>query len=219
VRIELKRAIYEENDAMAREINAGLRARGIFTVNVLGSPGSGKTSLIARLAERLGGLAPISVIEGDVASDIDARALRALGIDAYQIETGGDCHLNAPMIRAVLGRMAVPDGSWLFIENIGNLVCPAEFVIGEDIKVVVASVAEGSDKPRKYPAAFARSAACALTKTDLAGAVGFDEAFFTSGLASVAPGVGLFPMNARTGEGVDAFATWLVGVRGELRAR
>jgi hydrogenase nickel incorporation protein HypB len=217
VRIELKRAVYAENDAMAREINASLRARGIFTVNVLGSPGSGKTSLISRLAERLGKEAPISVIEGDVASDIDTMALRALGIDAYQIETGGDCHLNAPMIRAVLGRMTVPDGSWLFIENIGNLVCPAEFVIGEDIKVVVASVAEGSDKPRKYPTAFARSAACALTKTDLAGAVGFDEAFFKSGLSSVAPGAGLFPMNARTGEGVDAFTSWLGSVRAALR--
>jgi hydrogenase nickel incorporation protein HypB len=219
MRIELKRAVYEENDAMAREINADLRGRGVFTVNVLGSPGSGKTSLIARLAERIGKDAPISVIEGDVASDIDARALCALGIDAYQIETGGDCHLNAPMIRAVLGRMSVPDGAWLFIENIGNLVCPAEFVIGEDIKVVVASVAEGSDKPRKYPAAFARSAACVLTKIDLKDAVGFDEAFFRSGLSSVAPGVGLFPLNGRTGEGVDAFAEWLREARDGLRAR
>jgi len=217
MRIELKRAIYAENDELAREINEGLCARGIFTVNVLGSPGSGKTSLIARLAERLGKDSPIAVIEGDVASDIDTRALRALGIDAYQIETGGDCHLNAPMIRAVLGRMSVPDGAWLFIENIGNLVCPAEFVIGEDIKVVVASVAEGSDKPHKYPAAFARSAACALSKIDLKDAVGFDEAFFRAGLSSVAPGAELFPLNGRTGEGVDAFVAWLRGVRESLR--
>jgi hydrogenase nickel incorporation protein HypB len=213
VRVELRRAVYEENDALAREINEGLRARGIFTVNVLGSPGSGKTSLIARLAERIGKDAPIAVIEGDVASDIDTRTLRSLGIDAYQIETGGDCHLNAPMIRAVLERMSVPDRSWLFIENIGNLVCPAEFVIGEDIKIVVASVAEGSDKPHKYPAAFARSAACVLSKIDLKEAVGFDEDFFRSGLASVAPDAGLFPLNGRTGEGADAFAAWLRGVR------
>jgi hydrogenase nickel incorporation protein HypB len=218
MRIELKRAVYEENDAIAREINQALRGRGIFTINVLGSPGSGKTSLIARLAERLGKESPISVIEGDVASDIDARALRALGIDAYQIETGGDCHLNAPMIRAVLGKMSVPDGAWLIIENIGNLVCPAEFVIGEDIKIVVASVAEGSDKPHKYPAAFARSAACALSKIDLADAVGFDERFFRSGLSSVAPGAKIFPLNGRTGEGVDAFALWLRNARERLRA-
>ena len=133
MRVELKRAVYEENDILAGEINRGLRERGIFTVNLLGSPGAGKTSLITRLAERLGSGDRISVIEGDVASDIDTRALRALGIDAWQIETGGDCHLNAPMVRAVLGRMSVADGSWLFIENIGNLICPAEFVIGEDI--------------------------------------------------------------------------------------
>lgn len=216
MRIDVKRAIYEKNDELAREINAELRARGIFTVNILGSPGAGKTSLIARLAERLGKDAPISVIEGDVASDIDTRTLRALGIDAYQIETGGDCHLNAPMIRGVLGRMSVPEGSWLFIENIGNLVCPAEFVVGEDIKIIVASVAEGSDKPHKYPAAFARSAACVLTKIDLSEAVGFDEDFFRRGLSSVAPGTGLFPMNARTGEGAEAFASHLAGIRDGL---
>jgi hydrogenase nickel incorporation protein HypB len=218
MRVELKRAIYEENDALAREIHEELSARGIYTINVLGSPGAGKTSLITRLAERLApeGAKPggFAVIEGDVASDIDTRALRALGIDAYQIETGGDCHLNAPMIRAVLERMSVADGSWLFIENIGNLICPAEFVIGEDLKLVVASVAEGSDKPYKYPTAFARSAACVLTKVDLKEAVGFDDAFFRAGYASVAPGAPLFPLNGRTGEGAEAIAQWLREARG-----
>jgi hydrogenase nickel incorporation protein HypB len=216
MKIDVKRAVYEENDAIAREIHDGLQARGVFTVNVLGSPGSGKTSLITHLARCLGADSPFAVIEGDVASDLDTRRLREFGIDAYQIETGGDCHLNAPMIRAVLGKMPVPDRSWLFIENIGNLVCPAEFVIGEDIKIVVASVAEGADKPHKYPAAFARSAACALTKIDLAEAVGFDADFFRSGLASVAPGAALFPMNARSGEGVEAFAKYLAEVRAHL---
>jgi len=216
VRIELKRAVYEENDALAREIHEDLRSRGVFTVNVLGSPGAGKTSLITRLAERL---APdsLAVIEGDVASDIDTVALRALGIDAYQIETGGDCHLNAPMIRAVLGRMRIADGSWLFIENIGNLICPAEFVIGEDLKLVVASVAEGSDKPYKYPTAFARSAACVLTKIDIAEPIGFDEVFFRAGLNSVAPNAPLFPVNGRTGQGVAALAAWLRAARAQAQ--
>jgi hydrogenase nickel incorporation protein HypB len=217
MRVELKRAIYEENDEQARGINEGLRARGIFTVNVLGSPGAGKTSLITRIAEVLAP-DPLSVIEGDVASDIDTRALRALGIDAYQIETGGDCHLNAPMVRAVLGRMRVADGSWLFIENIGNLICPAEFVIGEDVKIVVASVAEGSDKPYKYPTAFAKSAACVLTKIDLRDAIGFDETFFRAGLSSVAPNAPLFPLNGRTGEGVDALVDWLRAARLSARS-
>jgi hydrogenase nickel incorporation protein HypB len=217
MRVELKRAIYEENDKLAAGINEDLRSRGIFTINILGSPGAGKTSLITRIAEALAP-EPLAVIEGDVASDIDTRALRALGIDAYQIETGGDCHLNAPMVRAVLGRMRVADGSWLFIENIGNLICPAEFVIGEDVKIVVASVAEGSDKPYKYPTAFAKSAACVLTKVDLRDAIGFDETFFRAGLASVAPNAPLFPLNGRTGEGVDALVDWLRAARLSARS-
>jgi hydrogenase nickel incorporation protein HypB len=218
VRVELKRAIYEENDEIARDIHEGLAARGIFAINVLGGPGAGKTSLITQLAARLQGEAPLAVIEGDVASDIDTKSLRALGIDAYQIETGGDCHLNAPMIKAILGRMSLADGSWLFIENIGNLICPAEFVIGEHIKIVVASAAEGSDKPYKYPFAFARSAACVLTKPDLVDAVGFDEAFFRSGLAAAAPDAHVFPLNGKTGKGADELLAWLRDARAvELR--
>jgi hydrogenase nickel incorporation protein HypB len=212
MRLELKKAIYEENDKLAREINQSLRARGVFTVNVLGSPGAGKTSVLTRIAERLKPEA-LAVIEGDVASDIDTRTLRALGINAYQIETGGDCHLNAPMIKAILAEMKIADGSWLFIENIGNLICPAELVIGEDVKIVVASAAEGSDKPHKYPLVFRRAAACVLTKPDLMDAVGFDEAFFRSGLSSVAPESSLIPVNGKTGEGADALVEWLRAAR------
>jgi hydrogenase nickel incorporation protein HypB len=212
MRIELKRAIYEENDRLGREIHDELRKRGIVTINILGSPGAGKTSVIERIAEKLAP-EPLAVIEGDVASDLDTRTLKALGIDAYQIETGGDCHLNAPMIKAILGKMDVREGSWLFIENIGNLICPAELAIGEDVKVVVSSAAEGSDKPYKYPLAFQRSAACVLTKPDLADAVGFDRAFFLSGLASVAPRAPIFQVNGRTGEGVVALVNWLRAVR------
>ncbi len=211
MQVSLKRAIYEENDRLAAAINAGLRRRGIYTVNILGSPGAGKTSLVSRLAERLS--RPLSVIEGDVASDIDTRTLRALGVDAWQIETGGDCHLNAPMIEAMLGKMKVEDAAWLFIENIGNLICPAEFVIGEDLKIVVSSAAEGHDKPWKYPIIFARSAACILTKLDIAEAIGFDEAAFRKGLETVAPGLPVFPLNGKTGEGADHIASWLIAAR------
>lgn len=217
ISVDLKRAIYEENDARARAINETLRGRGIFTINILGGPGAGKTSFISRVAERLDAAGEkLAVIEGDVASDLDTRFLRSLGVEAYQIETGGDCHLNAPMVEGILGRMSVADGSWLFIENIGNLVCPAEYVVGEDIKLVVASVAEGSDKPYKYPAAFARSAACILTKIDLKEAVGFDEDFFRKGLAGTAPGALLLPLNGRTGEGADEIAAWLRSVRRQV---
>jgi hydrogenase nickel incorporation protein HypB len=215
MRIDIKRAVYEENDARARAVNKGLRDRGIFTVNFLGSPGAGKTSLITRVAERLPGQA-LAVIEGDIASDIDARRLRALGIEAYQIETGGDCHLNAAMIEEILPKMALRDGSWLFVENIGNLVCPAEFVIGEDLKVVVASVTEGSDKPYKYPIVFARSAACVLSKVDLKGPIGFDDAFFRAGLSAASPDSSLFEANTMSGQGVDAFVQWLKAARASL---
>jgi hydrogenase nickel incorporation protein HypB len=212
--VAVKKAIYEENDAKALEIHESLKRRGIFAVNVLGGPGAGKTSLISALARgMLAAGGKVAVIEGDVASDIDTRALRALGVEAYQIETGGDCHLNAPMIEAVLGKMRVEDGSWLLIENIGNLVCPAEFVIGEDIKIVVAGVTEGSDKPYKYPFIFAKSAACVLTKVDLKEAMGFDEAFFKAGLAAVAPEAALLPLNGKTGEGADRILRWLESVR------
>jgi len=213
MRVELKRAIYEANDRLAASIHEDLRRRGIFTVNILGSPGAGKTSLITRLAEVLEG--PLAVIEGDVASDIDTQALRALGIKAWQIETGGDCHLNAPMIEAILKQMDVPDGAWLFIENIGNLICPAEFVLGEDLKLVVSSAAEGHDKPRKYPIIFNKSAACVLTKLDLAAAVGFDEGAFRTGLGLVAPGIPLMALNGRTGEGAAELGAWLQAARSQ----
>lgn len=214
IKVSIKRAIYEENDARASAIHEGLRARGIFAVNVLGGPGAGKTSLISALAKRIRSSgSKLAVIEGDIASDIDTRALRELGIEAYQIETGGDCHLNAPMIEAILGKMRIEDGSWLFIENIGNLVCPAEFVIGEDLKIVVAGVSEGSDKPYKYPFIFAKSGACVLTKIDLKEAMGFDETFFEAGLAAAAPHAALLPLNGRTGEGADRILEWLVAAR------
>lgn len=217
--IVVKRAIYEENDARAKAIHESLSARGVFTVNVLGGPGAGKTSLISALARRIRASGDqLAVIEGDLASDIDTRALRELGIDAYQIETGGDCHLNAAMIEAVLPRLRVEDGSWLFIENIGNLVCPAEFVIGEDLKLVVVGVSEGGDKPYKYPFIFNKSAACVLTKVDLKAAMGFDEAFFQAGLAAASPQAALLPLNGRTGEGADRILEWLRSARERLRA-
>jgi len=215
MRIEIKRAIYEKNDQLAAAINARLRARGVFTVNILGSPGAGKTSLVRQVAERLHG--PLAVIEGDVSSDIDTQALRALGVDAWQIETGGDCHLNAPMIEAILGKMDVKDGSWLLIENIGNLICPAEFVVGEDLKLVVSSAAEGHDKPLKYPAIFGRSAACVLTKLDIAEAIGFDEGAFRKGIETVAPGLPIFPLNGRSGAGAGKIAAWLESARSAVR--
>jgi hydrogenase nickel incorporation protein HypB len=211
-RISVKRAVYEENDRRAAVLHQGFAAKDVFVVNILGGPGAGKTSSLKQIIARLKGR-PVSVIEGDIASDIDTQALRALGIDAYQIETGGDCHLNAPMMEAIVARMDIKPGSWLFIENIGNLVCPAEFVIGEDIKLLVSSTAEGADKPYKYPAAFQRAAAVILTKKDIAPYVHFDEAYFRAGVRALNPSAPVFLVDALSGDGFDEVASWLSGLR------
>lgn len=207
-RISVRRAIYEENDRHAETLHGMFAKDNVFTVNVLGGPGAGKTSSLKQIISRLNAEL-VSVIEGDIASDIDTKALRELGIDAFQIETGGDCHLNAPMIEAIVAQMRLKKDGWLFIENIGNLVCPAEFVIGEDIKIVISSTAEGSDKPYKYPSVFQKAAAVILTKMDIAPYVGFDMDYFTKGIRSMNPDAPVFPVNAITGEGFDAVASWL----------
>lgn len=211
-RISIRRAVYEENDRRALILHERFAKKNIFVINILGGPGSGKTSSLKQIIKRIKD-SPVAVIEGDISSDIDTRALHELGIEAYQIETGGDCHLNAPMIETIVNGMQLKRDGWLFIENIGNLVCPAEFVIGEDIKLVVSSTAEGSDKPYKYPTVFQKAAAVILTKKDLAPYVSFDEEFFTSGVRSLNPAAKIFPVNALTGEGFDEVIAWLLSLR------
>ena len=183
---------------------------GVIAVNIMASPGAGKTSVIAATAERLPAHLRPGVIEGDLASTIDTDALLARGIPAVQINTGGNCHLDAPMIRSALPRLPLDDIDVLFIENVGNLVCPAEFDLGAAVAVVVASVPEGHDKPYKYPGMFAAADAVLLNKADLLAYFDFDLDYFRRGLAMVNPDAPLFVVSCRTGEGLAEWVDWLV---------
>ncbi len=206
--ITVRESVYSENDALASAVRASLVRNNIFTVNVLGGAGAGKTSTLINVIK---GLGPVKswVIEGDIESDIDTQTFLSLGVDAAQINTGGDCHLNAAMMQAVMPRLKLTEPGILFVENIGNLVCPAEFVIGEDIKLLVCSIPEGSDKPWKYPLAFRRAAAVVLNKADLAPYVKFDRDFFDKGVRAQNPQAPIFAVSSTTGEGFPALVSWL----------
>lgn len=208
-KISVVQRVLSANDQVAAENRATLDAAGVFAVNLMASPGAGKTSLILATAGRLpDGLRP-GVIEGDLASSIDAEAIAAQDIPVVQINTGGGCHLDAPMVRAALPELLLKQINLLFIENVGNLVCPAEFALGSHCNLVVASVPEGHDKPYKYPGMFAAADVVVLNKSDLLEVFEFDLEYFRRGLQMVndAP---LFVLSCRTGAGLDKWMTWLV---------
>ncbi len=204
--IEIQQSIHERNALLAAELNQALTRKGIFCVNIMGAPGVGKTSSLTRIAQYLE--LPMCVIEGDIESDIDAQKLREQGIHTIQINTGGACHLDSPLVANAAA--AVPDGvRVLVIENIGNLVCPAEFMIGEHIKLLLCAVTEGSDKPYKYPLAFEKADAIVIGKRDLVTYVDFDEVEFIEGVRRLNPDATVFFTSAKTGEGFDELAGWI----------
>ncbi len=207
-KIDVMEDIYEENDRLARELNGRLSERKIFGVNVLGAPGTGKTSALLQITKRLLP-AKSYVIEGDIESNIDTVTLQKAGVAAFQINTAGGCHLDAPMMIQALENFALPEPGYLFIENVGNLVCPAEFEIGEHLKLLICATTEGSDKPYKYPLIFEKAAAIVLNKSDLASILDFDRDFFTKGLRGVNKHAPLFEVSSKTGEGYDALISWL----------
>jgi hydrogenase nickel incorporation protein HypB len=203
--------ILSANDQIALENRSLFDQSGVFVLNLMASPGAGKTSVILATTDRLNPTIRPGVIEGDLASSIDADTIAARGVPVVQINTGGGCHLDAPMIRTALPTLPLDEIDLLFIENVGNLVCPANFNLGSDLNVVVASVPEGHDKPYKYPGMFAVADVVLLNKADLIDVFEFDVDYFRRGLEMVNADAPLFVLSSRSGEGVDAWVAWLAG--------
>ncbi len=210
MKIPVVKEILSANDQVAAENRATFDSAGVFVLNLMASPGAGKTSLILATADRLPEAISLGVIEGDLASTIDADAIAARGIPVVQVNTGGSCHLDAPMIRTVLPNLPLDVMNLLFIENVGNLVCTANFALGADLGVVVASVPEGHDKPYKYPAMFASADAVVLNKTDLLEVFEFDVDYFRRGLEMLNPDIPLLLVSCRTGDGITDWIAWLL---------
>lgn len=209
--------ILNANDQIAADNRATFDAAKIFVANVMASPGAGKTSMILATMERLPqGVRP-GVIEGDLASRIDADKIAARGVPVVQINTGGGCHLDAVMIRNAAGQLPLPDIDLLWIENVGNLVCPAEFALGENLDVVVASAPEGHDKPYKYPGMFAAADVVLLNKSDLLQVFEFDVDYFRRGVEMVNPHAPLLLLSCRTGAGMEEWLAWLLKRHGDFQ--
>ena len=209
--------ILATNKQAAAAIRQELRSRGILAVNLLSSPGSGKTTLLEALADRLKDRYRMAVIEGDIETERDAERIRAKGIPAWQITTGGACHLEARMIGKVLGDVPAAI-DFLFIENVGNLVCPASYDLGEDLRCVLLSSPEGDDKPAKYPQAFLSADCLILCKTDLVPYLPFDPAKAAAEALSLKPGLRVFMVSALRGDGVDALVGYFVEALERLRS-
>ncbi|OGC11598.1 hydrogenase accessory protein HypB [candidate division WOR-1 bacterium RIFOXYA12_FULL_52_29] len=209
MKIQIKKSIFATNDQTAAAVRKKLAGLELAAVNLLASPGAGKTSLLLRLLNALSPKLKVGVIEGDVASSIDTEKIKAAGFPAVQINTDGGCHLTAAMIGQALDRLALTGPGIVFIENIGNLICPVEYDLGESLRLVVASVPEGDDKPVKYPAVFQSADAIVINKNDLLGQVDFDLETFTSRVRVLNERAPLFPLSCKTNSGVDPLISWL----------
>jgi len=216
--IEVERDLLARNDALADANRRWLAERGIFAVNLMSSPGSGKTTLLARTIDAWKSRSPVSVIEGDQQTSLDAERIRATGAPALQVNTGKGCHLDARMVGAALAELDPPRCSVLFVENVGNLVCPAAFDLGEARKVVILSVTEGEDKPMKYPDMFCAADLVIVNKLDLAPYCDFDLAQATAYAQRVNPGVEVIALSAKTGAGFDRWLDWLAQAMASTQA-
>jgi len=207
--IEIERKVLDRNDALAQANRRWLAQRRIVALNMMSSPGSGKTTLLQRTIGELRGGRPVAVIEGDQETHLDAERIRSTGVPVVQINTGAGCHLDADMLRRGIEALAPADDSVVFIENVGNLVCPALFDLGETARVVVISVTEGDDKPLKYPHMFAAADLLIVNKTDLLPYVDFAVARCVANARAVNPGLDVLPMSVTTGAGMPEWTGWL----------
>jgi hydrogenase nickel incorporation protein HypB len=208
--IKILKNILDENLSQAARNRQWFRSRNILTLNLIASPGAGKTTFLEQTIKGLGPGCRLAVIEGDITGDHDARRIEALKVPVVQINTEGGCHLDAHMIDSVLDSLDLDGLKFLFIENVGNLVCPAEFDLGEELKVVVLSTPEGHDKPAKYPLIFSEAQAVIINKIDLLNAVDFDLAEAERDIRRLNPDVPIFRLSCKTGEGLDGWLQWLL---------
>jgi hydrogenase nickel incorporation protein HypB len=209
MKIVAARSILKANDQLAAENRAGFEGAGVYSVNIVGSPGCGKTTLLEALFSRLKGRLRPAVIEGDIAGSVDAERMEAIGVPAVQINTEGACHLDANMIASAVRELDLRSFDLLMIENVGNLVCTAGFNLGEHLRIIVLSVSEGDDKAVKYPAIFQGSDALVITKTDLLPHTNFSIARITADMRRLAPKAEVFQVSALGGDGVAEVARWL----------
>lgn len=201
--------ILSANDRLAEENRFHLEDAGVYAINLMASPGAGKTSLIEHTVKRLTNNLRLAVVDGDIASNIDAERAAAAGAAAVQINTGGECHLDAVMFQGALRQLELGEYDLLLVENVGNLVCPASFQLGTHQNVLIASIPEGDDKPYKYPTMYRGVDALVINKIDLLPYIDFNMEYFQRGVELLNPGLVTFPLSCQTGEGLEAWIAWL----------
>jgi hydrogenase nickel incorporation protein HypB len=216
--VEVRRHILKRNDEVARALRTRFHEAGVYVVSLVSSPGSGKTAFLERVLATLRDRYRLAALVGDLATDNDAQRLARAQVPVKQITTGTVCHLEAEMVAAALEDWRLEELDFLFIENVGNLVCPSSFDLGEDLRQVLFSVTEGEDKPRKYPTIFNTADVAIITKSDLAGAVEFDANAARRSIEAVRPGMDIFSLSSKTGEGMEQWLSFLEARRRAARA-
>jgi hydrogenase nickel incorporation protein HypB len=217
--VQVRQNVLKQNDLTARALRDRFRAAGTFVVSLVSSPGAGKTAFLEKILASLRERCRVAALVGDLATDNDARRLARSEVPVKQITTGTVCHLDAAMVASALGDWQLEDLDFLFVENVGNLVCPASFDLGEDLRMVLFSVTEGEDKPLKYPTIFNTADVAVITKVDLAAAVEFDAAAALRSIQTVRPGMEVFEASSRTGAGMDRCLDFLLRRRDAARER